>query len=81
MTGHETVVIRSFINVFDAEAAKTALDAAGIESVVQADDAGGMHPHLQVGGVRLSVHPDDAERAEQVLTAEAEVLEPDEDEA
>lgn len=80
MASHETVAIRSFINVFDAEAARSALEAAGIEAMVQADDCGGLHPHLQMRGVMLLVHPEDSVRAEQILTAEAEVIEPDADE-
>jgi hypothetical protein len=79
MAGDEDVVVRTFINLFDAEVAQTALDAAGIESRIRADDCGGLRPHLQLGGVALLVRPHDVIRAEQVLTAEAEVLVDDEE--
>ena len=38
------------------------------ESVVSADDAGGQRPHLWMGGVRLLVRSEDAERASKILT-------------
>ena len=51
----------------EAEIAQTALDAAGIRSVVEADDAGGAYPFSFAGGVRLLVDEDDAEAAAAVL--------------
>jgi hypothetical protein len=53
----------------DAELAQTALTAAGIPSVVAADDAGGAYPFDLTGGVRLLVDEADAEDAAAVLTA------------
>lgn len=65
----DLVVVRSFLNHIDADLAKSALGAAGIESVVQADDAGGMRPHLWVGaGVHLLVSAEDAEEADTILS-------------
>jgi hypothetical protein len=53
----------------DAELAQTALDAAGIASVVAADDAGGAYPFdLTGGGARLLVEQADAENAAAVLS-------------
>ena len=50
----DLVVLRTFLNDIDAQLAKTALEAAEIDSMVRADDAGGMRPHLWVGsGVEL----------------------------
>jgi nucleoside phosphorylase len=78
MAADDVVAVRTFINVFEAEIAQTALEAAGIESVIHADDCGGLRPHLQLGGVGLMVRPEDVVRAEEVLTAEAAVIADDE---
>jgi hypothetical protein len=51
----------------EAEIARTALDAAGIRSVVEADDAGGAYPFSFSGGVRLLVDEADADAASAVL--------------
>ncbi|MGH3042796.1 MAG: putative signal transducing protein [Gaiellaceae bacterium] len=52
----------------DAELAQTALTAAGIPSVVAADDAGGAYPFDLSGGARLLVDEADAEEAAAVLS-------------
>jgi hypothetical protein len=52
----------------DAELAQTALAAAGITSLVVADDAGGAYPFDLSGGVRLLVTEADAEDAAEVLS-------------
>jgi hypothetical protein len=53
----------------DAELAQTALAAAGIPSVVSADDAGGAYPFdLTGGGARLLVDEADAEEAAAILS-------------
>lgn len=52
----------------DAELAQTALTAAGIESVVVADDAGGAYPFDLTGAARLVVDEADAEFAAAVLS-------------
>jgi hypothetical protein len=51
----------------DAELAQTALAAAGIPSVLSADDAGGADPFDLTGGARLLVDAADAEEAVAVL--------------
>jgi Putative prokaryotic signal transducing protein len=71
MNGPEFIVFRTFLNHFDADIAKMALEAAGIESFIRSDDCGGMRPHLWMGGIELVLHVDDAERAEEVLGNEA----------
>jgi hypothetical protein len=55
----------------DAEVAQGALAAAGIESVVEADDAGGAYPFDLTGGVRLLVEEADAKDAAVVLGGES----------
>ena len=63
-------IIRTFVNNFDAEIARSALEAAGIESMIRADDCGGVRPHLWMGGVELLVREEDVTRAEEVLGTE-----------
>jgi hypothetical protein len=52
----------------DAELAQTALTAAGIPSVIAADDAGGAYPFDLTGGARLLVDEVNAEDAAAVLS-------------
>jgi Putative prokaryotic signal transducing protein len=58
----------------DAELAQSALAAAGISSVVAADDAGGAYPFDLTGGVRLFVDQADVADATEILSSP-----PDED--
>ena len=68
MTLPALVVVRTFLNRFEADLAKSALEAAEIESLVRPDDAGGMEPGLWMGQpVELLVRADDADRAEEIL--------------
>ena len=65
---YSLVVIRSFGDRFEAELAQSALEAAGIESIVRSDDAGGMRPAMTfANGAQLVVRFEDAERADEVL--------------
>ena len=72
---NDPVVIRTFINSIDAELAQSALEAAGIESMIRADDCGGTRPHLWMGGVELLVRPEDATRAQEILSTEPTAVE------
>jgi hypothetical protein len=63
----ELVVVGTFLNQIEADMAQGALEAADIESMVSADDAGGQRPHLWMGGVRLLVRAEDAEQASKIL--------------
>ena len=67
MSTSDLVVVRTYLNNFDAEVAKSALEAANIDSMIRADDAGGMRPHLWIAGVELLVRAEDAMRANEVL--------------
>jgi len=51
----------------DAELAQAALAAAGISSVVSADDAGGAYPFDLTGSARLLVDETDVEAAREIL--------------
>ena len=68
MPDMKLVTVGSFPNRIEADLAQGALEAAGIEAVVAADDAGGMEPGLWVAGVRLLVREDDAAQARDLLT-------------
>jgi hypothetical protein len=70
---HALVVIRSFGDRFEADLAQSALEAAGIESLVRSDDAGGMRPALTfANGAELVVRTEDAERADEILRLPAD---------
>ena len=65
------VVARTYPSRVEAELAQTALTAAGIESAISADDAGGADPFGLTGGVRLLVEEADAEDAAAILGDES----------
>ena len=65
------VVIRTYVNQFDADVAKSALDAAGIESMIRSDDCGGTRPHLWMGGVELIVRAENVDEAVTILDTPA----------
>jgi len=70
-THSDLVIARTFLNRFEADVAKSALDAAGIDSIIRADDAGGMRPAMSMGSaVELVVRAEDALRAAQLLEAD-----------
>ena len=69
----ELVTVRTFSNEPDAYVAKSALEAFGIDCAISTDDCGGQRPHLAfVGGLRLTVRAEDAERARDVLNNQPE---------
>ena len=69
MTGAELVVVHTFGSPQDADMAKSALEAAGIDSMIQADSAGGTRPHLAWAGsgFRLLVRAEDHDAARDIL--------------
>jgi hypothetical protein len=69
MNDVELVVIRTYLNKAEAEIAQGALLSAQIRSIIGADDAGGMRPHLWMGGVKLLVRAEDVDRAVKILGA------------
>lgn len=70
MASHpDLVVVQTFNTKIEAQLAKSALDAAHINSMVAADDAGGLQPALWEGrGVAVVVARDDEQAAREVLT-------------
>ncbi len=69
MSDADLVVVQSFSTQSEAEMAKSALESTGINSMIQADSAGGMRPHMawSSGGFKLFVRADDVAEAQQVL--------------
>jgi hypothetical protein len=63
------VVIHAFASEHEAALAMSALEAAGIDAMTQADSAGGMRPHLAwtSGGFKVLVREEDREAAREVL--------------
>ena len=71
MSDTELVVVRTFSDRIEADLAQSALEAAGIESMIRGDDAGGLQPGLWVGtGVDLLVREEDAVNAGEILDVE-----------
>jgi len=72
MSQHDLVVVGTFSSRPEAEVAKSALDAAQIESMVVGDDAGGTYPGLWESlGVAVVVNRDDESVARDVLSSSA----------
>ena len=65
----DLTIIRTYVNTFDAQLAKSALEAAGIVAAIRSDDCGGMRPHMQMGGVDLLVRAENAAEASAILDA------------
>jgi hypothetical protein len=66
------IIVRTFSDRMEAELARGALEAAGIDGAIQADDAGGLRPELTArSGVRLLVRESDAAEAEGILSGGA----------
>ena len=62
------IVVGTFTTRGDAEVAQAALAAAGVQSVLESDDAGGAYPFDLSGGARLLVDEADAQFAAAVLS-------------
>ena len=66
-TDSELIAVRTYLNRIEAEIAQGVLESADIASMIAADDAGGTRPGLWMGGVRLLVRLEDAQRANEIL--------------
>lgn len=66
MNPESAMVVRTFLNVAQADLAAAQLRSSGIECLVQSDDAGGMYPPLET--VKLLVQPEDFATARSILT-------------
>lgn len=69
MRDDDLVVIHTFSNQFEADIALSALEAAEIDAMIQADTAGGMRPHIAwaSGGFKVLVREEDALEAKEIL--------------
>ena len=61
------IVVGTYRTRSDAEFARAALAAAGIQSVLEADDAGGAYPFDLAGGARVLVDEADAATSLEIL--------------
>jgi hypothetical protein len=68
----EFVSVGNYLDRFGAELDRETLKANGIDSFVQADDAGSVDPFLLSGsgGAWLVVRPEDADKAKALLAEE-----------
>jgi putative signal transducing protein len=68
----DLVVVHTFNSRPEADLAKSALDAAGIESMVLGDDAGGTQPGFwESEGVKVLVNRENEAAAREVLELDA----------
>ena len=65
MKSSDLVVVSTFLSTADAQIAKGILDEVGIESMIRADNAGGMYP--AISGAELLVRVEDVEKANTAL--------------
>ena len=65
MKPSDLTVVSTFPSTADAQIAKGILDEVGIESMIRADNAGGMYP--AIGGAELLVRAEEVEKANDAL--------------
>ena len=69
MRNDDIIVVHTFATESEANIALSALEAAEIDAMIQADTAGGMRPHIawSSGGFKVLVREEDAEVAREIL--------------
>lgn len=65
MSHSNLITISTFRSTADAQIAKGILDEVGIESMIRADNAGGMYP--AISGAELLVRSEDLDKAHDAL--------------
>ena len=65
MSSSSLITISTFRSTADAEIAKGILDEVGIDSMIRADNAGGMYP--AISGADLLVRSEDVAKAHDAL--------------
>ena len=75
MSDADLIVVHTFNNRQEADLAKSALEAAGIDAMVQADDGGAMRPAMVWAGTgfQVIVRTEDAPAAIDILDTPAKV--------
>jgi putative signal transducing protein len=75
MDRSKLVVVDAFASQIEADLAKSALESAGIDAMVQADRAGGMRDHLAWSGLgfKVLVREEDAAEAREALSPPQDV--------
>ena len=70
----DLIVVHEFASQPEADLAKSALEAAGIDSMIQADAVGGMRSHVAWSGrgFKVLVREEDIAEAQQVLELPAQ---------
>lgn len=66
----DLMLVSTFLYRHQADHAKGLLEDQGIESMVSADDCGGIRPNLSfgTGGVRIFVNKEDYKKAKEILS-------------
>jgi hypothetical protein len=69
MADEDLVIVHTYASQPEAELARSALAAADIESMIQADSIGGMRPHVAwaSGGFKVLVREEDEDEARDIL--------------
>jgi hypothetical protein len=65
VSSSDLITISTFRSTADAQIAKGILDEEGIESMIRADNAGGMYP--AISGAELLVRSEDVDKAHDAL--------------
>lgn len=69
------VELKKVYSETEAQVLVTHLSDEGIESFIEKDDVGGLHPHLQSSrGVKVLVKEEDLEKAKQIIEVDDENL-------
>lgn len=69
------VELKTVYSEMEAQVLVTHLNEENIESIIEKDDAGGMHPQLQAArGVKIFVDEIDLQRAKKVIDTSSENL-------
>jgi uncharacterized protein (UPF0371 family) len=78
MDSADLVVVHTFSSQIEADLARSALEAAGIEAVLHFDTAGEMYPSDGGSGYEVVVRAEDAAAAREVLEVPAQPEDPQE---
>ena len=67
------IILKAFINRYEADLAKGLLDEKGILNMISDDDTGGFRPGMIIGeSINLIINEEDLERAKKVIKISGE---------